>query len=98
MVSQNDFYSFLEILPIAIKNFNQKFINGCRTKNKKSILRYSVNLVNQTIRFTLKTATRIPNTKRVGNCLRELTVQFMKIKGSDKYLTATNPGKLFRRV
>lgn len=95
-LSQGDFYSFLEILPIAVKNFNRKFHFGCSTKNKKFILGYSVDLVNQIIEFNLQTDQPIPDPDRRGNCLRELTVQFMKIRGSRRYLSPTNPGKLFR--
>ncbi len=95
-ISQEDFCSSLEIFSIAVNRFNSKFQEGCKTQNKKFIAGYAVDLVNQTIKITLITEKKIPNRNRAGNCLRELTVQFMKISGSHKYLTPTNLGKLFR--
>ena len=87
---------FKIIFNCAVKMYNAFFgqKNG-RTKNRKFIDCYRFN--KKTITICLLTQHPIPNLNRAGNCLRQLTV-FMGYLGGWDYLTASSPGKLFRRA
>lgn len=91
-------WGFQDMFGRAVEMYNDFFRRkNVRTKNRKFIEKDYCFNPNNTITICLRTQKRIANPNRAGNCLRQLTV-FMGYLGGWAYLTASSPGKIFRRA